>query len=102
MQKIFPRFTRNLMRRRLLLAILIGFIAAVLFSVSFAIHVRTLHQWVILGALSMPVMPGLISGMMATGNAHTGDEPFWLILVVATLVNTLVYGALSYVGLAIY
>jgi hypothetical protein len=87
-------------RRRLGLATLTGFILATVFSATYAVYERTFQPGPILGAIGRLAFPGIVVGMLATGNAHVGGS-LRFVLSVATVFNTLVYGALSYVCLAL-
>jgi hypothetical protein len=85
-------------------ALLIGFVASVIFSAAYSLYDRPLvltHLRPLVSLFAIPCFPGLIVGMMATGNAHVGGGSLTFVLLVATSVNTLLYGALVYSGLAV-
>jgi hypothetical protein len=88
-------------RRRLKLAAFIGFVSAMVFSsayaVLYAVYSRPFQPGVrAIATLSFPgLYVGVVAGMII-GNSQTG-----FVLSVATVFNTLLYGALAYVGLVI-
>jgi len=45
--------------------------------------------------LGLPSLPGILVGMVAAGNAHTGG-PLGVVLPVAIITNTLIYTAVTY------
>ena len=80
---------------------LTGFVASGLFSVAYALYDRSITtSWGrIVSVLAIPSFPGLVVGMMASGNAHVGGRSLSFILLVATVFNTLVYGTIAYMFL---
>jgi hypothetical protein len=92
-------------RRRLGLATLIGFILATVFSAAYAAYDRTFQPGPILGAIAHLSFPGLLVGEfagLALGRTYTGATSLSFALSVSTVVNTLLYGVLAYIGLVIF
>ena len=84
---------------------LVGLGASVTFSAAYSLYDRPLVLTPLqpfVSLFAIPCFPGLIVGMIATGNAHTGQGSLLFILIVATAANTVLYGLISWILLGLF
>jgi len=85
-------------KRDLIISVTVGVLVAGISSVAFVyssgVNVAPAIETPLL-MLSLPSLPGVLVGMVASGNAHTGG-PLEVVLPVAVITNTIIYTGITY------